>query len=216
MARTNGGITGKKNTASFGKCTVTSKTSTGTVTTQPGTKLLDYLVVAGGGGGGGGSEGGGGGAGGYRSSGFGPATLRGATLSVCGNSPYPITVGGGGASKTLTGPTGGAYEPGGAGSNSSLVTNTTITSTGGGGGGGGSPDVPGTVAPGGSGGSGGGKNAAGGCVGAGNTPPVDPSQGNAGGVGAGTITRRWWRRSDCCWNSRFIVWWRSWRSRCSK
>ena len=108
----NGGVIGKKNSTSFGKNTVTSKTSSGTVTTQPGTRLLDYLVVAGGGGGGGGSEGGGGGAGGYRASGSGPVPLRGATLSVCGNSPYPVTVGGGGASRTLTGPTGGAYQPG--------------------------------------------------------------------------------------------------------
>ena len=52
MARTNGGIIGKTNKSSFGKCTVTSKTSSGTFTTQPGTRLVDYLVVAGGGGGG--------------------------------------------------------------------------------------------------------------------------------------------------------------------
>ena len=48
----NGGIIGKTNTTSFGKNKVTSKTSSGAVTTQPGTRLIDYLVVAGGGGGG--------------------------------------------------------------------------------------------------------------------------------------------------------------------
>ena len=53
MARTNGGIIGKKNLTSFGKDKKHSKTSSGTFTTQPGTRLVDYLVVAGGGGGGG-------------------------------------------------------------------------------------------------------------------------------------------------------------------
>ena len=54
MARLNGGIIGKKNTTSFGKNTVTSRTSStpSAVTTQPGTRLVDTLVVAGGGGGG--------------------------------------------------------------------------------------------------------------------------------------------------------------------
>ena len=49
MARSNGGITGKINKASFGKCKVTTKTSTGTITTQPGTRLVQTLVIAGGG-----------------------------------------------------------------------------------------------------------------------------------------------------------------------
>ena len=67
MARSNGGIIGKSNKASFGKCTVTSKTSTGSITLQPGTKLVDTLIVAGGGGGGTNcAAGGGAGAGGYR------------------------------------------------------------------------------------------------------------------------------------------------------
>ena len=48
----NGGIIGPCNVTSAGKNTVTSKTSTGAVTTQSGTRLVDYLVVAGGGGGG--------------------------------------------------------------------------------------------------------------------------------------------------------------------
>ena len=52
MARTNGGITGKRNVASFGKCKQTVKTSSGNVCTQPGTRLVKTLIVAGGGGGG--------------------------------------------------------------------------------------------------------------------------------------------------------------------
>ena len=62
MARSNGGIIGKVNKASFGKCTQTIKTSSGSVTTQPGTRTVQSLIVAGGGGSAGG--GGGGGAGG--------------------------------------------------------------------------------------------------------------------------------------------------------
>ena len=52
MARTNGGIIGKTNKTSFGKCTVTTQTSTGCLTTQPGTRVINMLVVAGGGAGG--------------------------------------------------------------------------------------------------------------------------------------------------------------------
>ena len=50
MARTNGGIIGVSNKTSFGKCTVTSKTSSGDITTQPGTRVVQTLIVAGGGG----------------------------------------------------------------------------------------------------------------------------------------------------------------------
>ena len=65
----NGGILGKVNNTSFGKNTITSKTSSApsAVTTQPGTRLVNTLVVAGGGAGGSnasgniGSAGGGGG-----------------------------------------------------------------------------------------------------------------------------------------------------------
>ena len=53
MSRTNGGLIGKTNVTSFGKDTVTSKTSSGNVTTQSGTRLVTAVVVAGGGGGGG-------------------------------------------------------------------------------------------------------------------------------------------------------------------
>jgi hypothetical protein len=67
MAKSNGGIIGALNPTSFGKCTVTSQTiASGTVTTQPGTRVAQYLVVAGGGGGAGNYTGGGGGAGGLR------------------------------------------------------------------------------------------------------------------------------------------------------
>jgi hypothetical protein len=51
MAKSNGGIIGALNPTSFGKCTVTSQTSSGTLTTQPGTRIVQSLVVAGGGGG---------------------------------------------------------------------------------------------------------------------------------------------------------------------
>ena len=65
MGRTNGGIVGKSNKASFGKCTQTVKTSSGDVTLQSGTRVVEAFMVAGGGAGGRGSpNGGGGGAGG--------------------------------------------------------------------------------------------------------------------------------------------------------
>ena len=43
MPRTNGGIIGKRNVTSFGKCTVTLKHLSHQVfvTTQPGTRLID-------------------------------------------------------------------------------------------------------------------------------------------------------------------------------
>ena len=41
--RSQGGLIGKINTTSFGKCKVTTTTATGTFTTQPGTtKLYSY------------------------------------------------------------------------------------------------------------------------------------------------------------------------------
>jgi len=143
-------------------------TSSGTFTvTAPGTSdgsnTVDYLVVAGGGGGAGfggcGLGGGGGGAGGYRESFPNPAT--GGTPVTA--QAYPITVGGGGGASV-------------SGSNSIF---SSITSAGGG---------RGAVNPGAgtAGGSGGGASA-GGAVGAGNTPPVSPSQGNNGGSGTGNL-----------------------------
>jgi hypothetical protein len=50
MGSPNGGIIGVINPTSFGKCTVTTKTSSGPLTTQPGTRIVEVLVVAGGGG----------------------------------------------------------------------------------------------------------------------------------------------------------------------
>ena len=143
---------------------------------------VDYVVVAGGGGGAG-NDGndngqGGGGAGGFRES---PGASTGSySVSPRGASPaaaitvtattFPVTVGGGGSSSTD-----GVRGPGAQGSNSVF---STITSAGGGGGGGSEP----TGAPGGSGGSGGGGGGSGSSsAGAGNTPPVSPSQGNSGG-----------------------------------
>jgi hypothetical protein len=64
MARTNGGLIGKRNVTSFGKCTVTSKTSSGNICLQSTTRVIEALVVAGGGSAGSG----GGGAGGFRCS----------------------------------------------------------------------------------------------------------------------------------------------------
>ena len=52
MPRQNGGIIGKSNKSSFGKCTVTIKTSNGAITTQAGTRVIKTAIVAGGGGGG--------------------------------------------------------------------------------------------------------------------------------------------------------------------
>ena len=128
-----------------------------------GSNKLQYLVVAGGGSGAGqngnacGRHGAGGGAGGYRCS------ETGLCAAV---QAYPITVGGGGA--------GNSY-PANNGSNSIF---STITSTGGGRGGGGDA-TPKAGGPGGSGG-GTGRGMPTSCVGAGNTPPVSPSQGNPG------------------------------------
>ena len=46
MARGNGGIIGKTNQTSFGKCTVTTKTSSGSITTQSGTRVVQAAIVA--------------------------------------------------------------------------------------------------------------------------------------------------------------------------
>ena len=86
MAQGNGGIIGPVNVTSKGKDTISTFTSSGTVTTQPGTKLVDTLIVAGGGSGA--RVNGGGGAGG---------ALLSQSNPVTGNTPYTITVGGGGA-----------------------------------------------------------------------------------------------------------------------
>jgi hypothetical protein len=90
-------------------------TSSGPLTTQPGTRLVATLVVAGGGGAGGYL--GGGGAGGFRTN---------LSFSVCGATSYPITVGGGGAVGST---------PGLPGINGTDSIFSSITSAGGGGGG---------------------------------------------------------------------------------
>ena len=144
-----------------------------------GSNTVDYMVVAGGGGGTS-DRGGGGGAGGFReSSGTASGSYTASPLGACvaalpvSVSTYPITVGGGGAG-------GCSPQCGIKGSNSVF---STITSTGGGFGlynKGSSP----TEGPGGSGGGAGyGGPYAGG---AGNTPPVSPSQGFPGGTGSGS------------------------------
>jgi hypothetical protein len=152
-----------------------------------GSNTVDYLVVAGGGGSaaGGGSEGGGaGGAGGYReSSGAASGCYTASPLGACVSalpvsaSPYPITVGGGGAG----GP--GSCLPNECGSQGSNSIFSTITSAGGGLGGRAGPGTGPTGVPGGSGGSGGGGGNYIGGPGSGNTPPVSPPQGQNGGTG---------------------------------
>jgi hypothetical protein len=141
-----------------------------------GSNSVEYLVVAGGGGGGEAtSTGGGGGAGGYRQN-YPSPTSAGLPVAAQG---YPITVGGGGPGSSVLTP--------GTSGNPSVFS--TITSTGGGGGAGGSesPAATRNGLPGGSGGGatyGTGSPAPVSSVGSGNTPPVSPSQGNPGGLGA--------------------------------
>jgi hypothetical protein len=152
-----------------------------------GSTTVDYMVVAGGAGGGSGSgnQGGAGGAGGFRES---PGTASGCyTVSPLGAapaaaiavtaSPYPITIGAGGAA--LVSPSWMPCAQGNPGSNSIF---STITSAGGGGGGR-AGNTPPTVADGLAGGSGGGSGGgnATSTGGAGNTPPTSPNQGFAGG-----------------------------------
>jgi hypothetical protein len=140
-----------------------------------GSNSVDYLVVAGGGGGGS-DQGGGGGAGGFRESVPSPAAWTASPLASSTSLPvsvqgYPITVGGGGTRSILT-----VSGPG----NPSIFS--TITSTGGGGGGGYGNPNSGAPQPGGSGGGAGGSGTPGlSGVSNGNTPPVNPSQGNPGG-----------------------------------
>ena len=139
-----------------------------------GSTTVSYIVVAGGGGGGD-NHGGGGGAGGYRESkavtdNYTASPLN-ATSGPTYNLPvsvqtYPITVGAGGSQ----------MQGGGGGSNGGNSIFSSITSAGGGVGG-----RSGVAAA--AGGSGAGANGeqSPNAVGAGNTPPVSPSQGNNGG-----------------------------------
>ena len=199
--------TGGNTVATCGNFKIHTFTSPGTFCVSSagnaeGSNTVDYLVVAGAGGGGmGGSAaslpspdkrdgGGGGGAGGYReSSGAASGCYTRSPLGACvaalpvAASPYPVTVGGGGAGAPSN------CNPGTSGGNSIFAGTTTITSAGGGGGA--SKNAPGGAASdftGVAGGSGGGashrnsptaNSTTGG--GAGNTPPVTPPQGNGGG-----------------------------------
>jgi len=95
MARTNGGLIGKRNVTSFGKCVVTVVTSTSTSPVSPSTKQVNVLAVAGGGGGGQGAPaGGGGGAGGVVQQ----------DITVCGSAA--VVIGGGASSGASTFPSG--------------------------------------------------------------------------------------------------------------
>jgi len=175
-----------------GDCKIHTFTGPGTfcVSTggSPTNGVVSYMVIAGGGGGSG-HYGGGGGAGGYREfkSPVTPYTASpldgnpgGTSISITGAAAFPITVGSGGAggSKVNCGSGKGT-----SGSNSIF---STVTSTGGGGGGNGTagPNAQADAFDGGSGGGAGTVPGGGsGCAGAGNTPPVSPSQGNNGGTG---------------------------------
>jgi hypothetical protein len=154
--------------------------------TPAGSTILDYLVVAGGGGAMYDNSGGGG-AGGFRYSnstfpvsGAPGSPLANPTGITASATAYPITVGGGGAT---AGPPANIPTTGNQGTPSIF---STITSTGGGIGVSCGPNSPyGSVGqPGGSGGGGGQANGPG-IGGAGNTPPVSPPQGNAGGNSTG-------------------------------
>ncbi len=141
----NGGIIGPTNVTSRGKNKVTSTTSTGssTLTTQPGTRLARVLVI-GGGGSGGVNQGGAGGAGGF---------VEVCSVSVSGNTGYPVVVGAGGASKCST------SNPNSDGAAGTSSTGFCLTAVGGGEGvsvARGAPPSPATGADGGAGGSGGG------------------------------------------------------------
>ena len=163
--------------------------------TTPANNTVSYMVVGGGGAGGAGGTTamGGGGAGGfreYKSSAdcYTASPLDGnpgGTAVTVTATSYPITVGAGGSSGNH-GPCGGVA--GNPGSNSIF---STITSAGGGAG---SHLCSGPLAYGTAGGSGGGGGpgpfsgtgsyyCGPGCAGAGNTPPVTPPQGSAGGTG---------------------------------
>ena len=121
-----------------------------------------YFVVGGGGGGGGYNHGSGAGAGGLR-------TISCASFQVNVGTPVTVTVGAGGVGR---GPTAGC------GANGSSSVFSTITSAGGGRG-----VTNGAGSAGGSGAGGGSEGGGPHPGGAGNTPPVTPSQGNNGGDG---------------------------------
>ena len=146
--------------------------------TPAGSNTVSYLVVAGGAGGASGYGGGGGGAGGFREGKTAGDCYSASPLNAPAGLPvsvqaYPIAVGAGGAGGTNPStPILLSSSPG------AVSTFSSITSAGGGASGYTSCSSPGPQA----GGSGGGATAnCGSSAGAGNTPPVSPPQGNAGG-----------------------------------
>ena len=154
---------------------------------NPANNGLSYLVVAGGGAGGdaGDRGAGGGGAGGFREAANPITPYTSSPLdgySTPGNrvaasvSSFPITVGGGGASRASPN----------VGNDGNPSVFSTITATAGGGGGGEAPSSP--IANGRPGGSGGGagRGSATGTAGSGNTPSTSPAQGNNGGSPGGS------------------------------
>ena len=154
------------------KVRYTGYTNTFTPTCGGGSGKVEVLCVAGGGGGGT-QHGGGGGAGGL---------IYNSAFTVNSNTGIGVTVGGGGAGSVA----GGSFNrPSGGDGGQSVFS--TITSQGGGGG----SSIANPVIPGRPGGSGGGCALAGagagstGTGGLGNSPPVSPSQGNAGGAHTG-------------------------------
>ena len=143
-----------------------------------GPNTVSYLVLAGGGGSQNapaacGAAAGGGGGGFREGRDITPSYTASPLVAPAGltitQSPFPITVGGGG-------PSGGGNQPN-TSNNGSPSVFSTITSAGGGTG-------AGYNNPGGAGGSGGGGSSNGGSGGTGNSPPVSPAQGKNGGAGS--------------------------------
>jgi hypothetical protein len=177
MGSPNGGIIGVINPTSFGKCTVTSVTSTSCHTFQPGTRSVTTLLVAGGGGSGN-TYSGGGGAGGYK-------ILE--SIPVSGESS-PVVIGAGGSA-------GGAIPGAKIGSKGTNTTFLGYTACGGGASGAGSDLNAGACANGGSGAGGTpasspgtgvcGQGNAGG-AGTGSSPPNFGTGGGGGATSAGT------------------------------
>ena len=188
-----------------GNCKIHTFTGPGTFCVSAGgsptNAVVSYMVIAGGGGGADGRSNsncgaGGGGAGGFREfkSPVTPYTASpldgnpgGTSISFTGATAIPVTVGAGGVGASGPGPNNLTPVRPTSGSNSIF---STVTSTGGGRGG--SGDGSGKCAEfcGAAGGSGGGSAKSGNSAGAGNTPPVSPSQGFPGGVGIDPGTAR--------------------------
>ena len=173
-----------------GDCRIHTFTGNGTLAVSQvhpcaANNVVSYMVVAGGGAGGSSWRSGGGGAGGFREykSPVTPYTASpldgnpGGTSITVSATPYPIAVGGGGAS--------GGPALACKGCSGSVSTFSTVTSAGGGVAGtynpSSAPDTIGT--PGGSGGGGGGDNSGPSAAGNGNDPSTSPPQGKNGGAG---------------------------------